>query len=103
MPEKANILLIDDELDSCQALSLLLSQGGYNVQICPSGEQALELLGKHPFDLIISDLFLPGISGIDIIKQIKDDSPEITLLAPARRCSKFSVVWVKSQGPTQPS
>ncbi len=98
MPEKANILLIDDELDSCQALSLLLSQGGYNVQICPSGEQALELLGKHPFDLIISDLFLPGISGIDIIKQMKDDSPEIGVILITGKASAETAVEAMKEG-----
>ena len=98
MPEKANILLIDDELESCQALSHLLSQGGYNVQICPSGEQALELLGKHPFDLIISDLFLPGISGIDIIKQIKDDSPEIGVILITGKASAETAVEAMKEG-----
>ena len=98
MTQKANILLIDDEIDSCQALSHLLSQVGYNVKICPSGEQALELLEKQPFDLIISDLFLPGISGIDIIKQIKDDSPEIGVILITGNASAETAVEAMKEG-----
>ncbi|WP_321371992.1 sigma-54 dependent transcriptional regulator [uncultured Desulfuromusa sp.] len=98
MEHKANILLVDDEVDSCQALSRLLSQTGYNVEICPSGEQALELLKKQPFDLIISDLFLPGISGIDIIKQTKDDSPEIGIILITGKASAETAVEAMKEG-----
>ncbi len=93
MVEKSQILLIDDEADSCKALSVLLTQAGYSVKSCQSGEQALSLMKHRSFDLIISDLLLPGVSGIDILKQVKEHSPEICVIlitgnARQRRLSK---------------
>ena len=86
MPQAAQILLIDDEQDSCKALSLLLGKAGYSVASCHSGEQALSLLKKHSYELIISDLFLPGVSGIDILKQVKEDSPQTCVILIASSC-----------------
>jgi len=98
MTQKANILLIDDEQESCQALSHLLSQVGYIVQSCHSGEEAFEFLEKQQFDLIISDLFLPGISGIDIIRQIKDDAPEIGVILITGKASAETAVEAMKEG-----
>ncbi|MFK5926255.1 MAG: sigma-54 dependent transcriptional regulator [Desulfuromusa sp.] len=98
MLQKSKILLIDDELESCKALSHLLAKVGYKVEISHSGEHALALLEKQPFDLVISDLFLPGISGIDIIKQIKDDSPEIGVILITGKASAETAVEAMKEG-----
>ncbi|MEA3544460.1 MAG: response regulator, partial [Thermodesulfobacteriota bacterium] len=98
MAEKSQILLIDDELESCKALSRLLSQIGYEVKISHSGEHALTLLEKQPFDLIISDLFLPGISGIDILKQVKEDSPETCVILITGKASAETAVEAMREG-----
>ncbi len=98
MSHNSKILLIDDELDSCKALSQLLTKVGYDVEISNSGEHALTLLEKQPFGLIISDLFLPGISGIDILKQIKDDSPEIGVILITGKASAETAVEAMKEG-----
>ena len=98
MTQKSQILLIDDELESCKALSLLLRQIGYGVEISHSGEQALKLLKKHPFDLIISDLFLPGISGIDILKRVKEDSPDTCVILITGKASAETAVEAMREG-----
>ncbi len=98
MPHKSKILLIDDELESCKALSHLLNQAGYEVAISDSGESALTLLESQPFDLIISDLFLPGISGIDILKQIKDESPETGVILVTGKASAETAVEAMKEG-----
>ncbi|MCD6580511.1 MAG: sigma-54-dependent Fis family transcriptional regulator [Desulfuromusa sp.] len=98
MPQKSQILLIDDELESCKALSRLLSQIGYEVEISHSGEHALTLLKKQPFDLIISDLFLPGISGIDVLKQVKEDSPETCVILITGKASAETAVEAMREG-----
>ena len=98
MLQKSKILLIDDEKESCKALSHLLSQIGYDVEISHTGEQAIALLGIESFDLIISDLFLPGISGIDILKRVKDDSPETSVILITGKASAETAVEAMKEG-----
>ena len=98
MVEKSKILLIDDELESCKALSRLLVQVGYEVEVSHSGEHALVLLKKRPFDLIISDLVLPGISGIDILKHVKENSPDTCVILITGKASTETAVEAMREG-----
>ncbi len=98
MPQRSQILLIDDEVDSCKALSVLLSQAGYRVRCCQSGEEALELLQQQNFELVISDLLLPGVSGIDILKQIKEDSPATSVILITGNASAETAVEAMKEG-----
>lgn len=98
MPQTPQILLIDDEQESCKALSLLLNRAGYSVESCLSGEKALELLRKQSFELIISDLFLPGVSGIDILKQVKEDSPQTCVILITGNASAETAVEAMKEG-----
>ena len=98
MPQKSQILLVDDELESCKALSLLLGQAGYSVEISHSGEQALAALKKQPYGLIISDLVLPGISGIDILKQVKEDYPDTCVILITGKASTETAVEAMREG-----
>ncbi len=86
MTQMCQILLIDDEKDNCLALTTLLRQNGYRVSAVHSGEAALELLQDQVYDLIISDLFLPGISGIEIFKTGKGIIPPNLLYSYYRQC-----------------
>jgi len=98
MSQKSQILLIDDEPESCKALSLLLGQPDYQVETCYSGEQALEIIKTRPFDLIISDLVLPGISGIDVLKQVKEDSPDTCVILITGKASTETAVEAMREG-----
>ncbi len=98
MPHTAQILLIDDEKESCLALSTLLSQVGYAVTSIHSGEAALGLLQSQSFDLIISDLFLPGISGIDILKKVKEISPRTCFILITGNASAETAVEAMKEG-----
>ena len=98
MAQKSQILLVDDEPESCKALSQLLGQSDYQVEICHSGEQALEMIKQQPFDLIISDLVLPGISGIDVLKQVKEDSPDTGVILITGNASTETAVEAMRAG-----
>lgn len=98
MNQRSQILLIDDEADSCKALSVLLSQAGYHVQSCQSGETALRLMKHQSFELIISDLLLPGVSGIDILKQVKEKSPETCVILITGNASAETAVEAMKEG-----
>ena len=98
MPQAPQILLIDDEKESCLALSTLLGQIGYAVASSHSGEEALALLQNQSFDLIISDLFLPGISGIEILKRVKEASPRTCFIMITGNASAETAVEAMKEG-----
>jgi DNA-binding NtrC family response regulator len=72
MDSKPQILFIDDEPGSRESLSLLLNHAGYDVDAVAAGEDAIQLLSRNNYDAVITDLFLPGVSGIDILKHVKE-------------------------------
>ena len=72
MEHAARILFVDDEPGSRESLSLLLEHEGYQVDTASDGEKALRLLAKRTYDAVITDLFLPGVSGIEILKHVKE-------------------------------
>ena len=98
MTQNARILLIDDEPESSRSLSSLLSLEGYRVKNTQTGEEAFELLKRTKFDLIISDLLLPGVSGIDILKQVKVDSPETSVILITGNASAETAVEAMKEG-----
>ena len=80
MYSQANILVIDDEetiRDSCQQA---LSRSGNRVEVAEEGIKGLEMLGKESFDLVILDLKMPGLSGMEVLKRIKEDESEIVVV-----------------------
>jgi DNA-binding NtrC family response regulator len=80
MTEKSRILIVEDELPVSQALERALNSprgGGYLVKSCASGEVALEWLGQAHYDLLISDLRLPGMNGLTLIQMARERCPEI--------------------------
>ena len=92
------ILLIDDEAESSRALSKLLMHDGYRVNSTQTGEEAFELLKKTNYDLIISDLLLPGVSGMDILKQVKIDSPRTSVILITGNASAETAVEAMKAG-----
>jgi DNA-binding response OmpR family regulator len=73
------ILITEDESRVAQALSRALSLpegGGYLVEACESGEEALALLAESQFDLLITDLRLPGMTGLDLVSKCREVSPK---------------------------
>lgn len=79
-----NMLVVDDEPLVLDYIQTALKRLGHNAITADSGERAIELLEKNEFDLILSDLRLPGVSGIVVLdnaKRIQPDTPVIILTA----------------------
>ncbi len=74
------ILVVDDELSMREFLSILLEREGYDVSVAGSAEEALCLMESALFDLVLSDVNMPGLSGIELLARIKDKSPETAVL-----------------------
>jgi two-component system KDP operon response regulator KdpE len=70
----ARILVVDDEIEILRALQRNLSAHGYEVFTASSGEQALEEIAMHRPDLMLLDLGLPGLSGLDVCKKVRAES-----------------------------
>ena len=98
MTHPPQILLIDDKVESSRSLSTLLTRDGYRVQSTQTAEEAFALLKKTTFDLIISDLLLPGVSGIDILKQVKVDSPQTSVILITGNASAETAVEAMKAG-----
>ncbi len=98
MKNHSQILVIDDEPSNREALSLLLNGAGYRVQSAESGEEALAILKQTPFEVVITDLFLPGVSGIDILKKIKVDSPYTNVILITGQASAETAVEAMKEG-----
>jgi len=80
MCSQANILVVDDEetmRDSCQQA---LSQDGNRVKVAEDGSTALAILEKESVDLVILDLKMPGLNGMEVLKKIKEKDPEIVVV-----------------------
>jgi two-component system response regulator PilR (NtrC family) len=76
----ASILVVDDELSMREFLKILLEKEGYRVTVAADGKSALALAGKHSFDLVISDIRMPGMSGLDLLTRLKQVKAEIGVI-----------------------
>jgi len=78
--KETHILVMEDDATISAALDMILTEAGYDVDVAETGEAALELFEQKRFDLIIADLKLPGINGMEVIKQIKEKTPEMEVI-----------------------
>src|SRR5271169_453843 len=74
------VLIIDDEAEIRESLQTLLEMEGFVVEAAPSGEDGLQRLGEHPFDLILLDLTLPGRDGMDILGEIRSHDTQLPVI-----------------------
>lgn len=86
----SRILLVDDEKAVKWAVQEALKDFGYDVETANSGEEGLMKAREERFDLIVSDLRMPGISGLEMLKEIKKDQPELRAIICSARWSRLS-------------
>src|SRR4051794_4319325 len=81
-PNMGRVLLVDDEPDQVALLRAMLIPLGMDVSTAESAEQALQVFRRHPVDLVVTDLHLPGASGIDLIRQLRqvETPPAVVLI-----------------------
>jgi len=80
--DTARILVVDDERDYNETIVKRLKRRGYDAESAFSGTQALVMLGKAPFDVVLLDILMPGMDGIETLREIKKrhPGPEVILL-----------------------
>ena len=75
-----DILIVDDEKSLREMLAILLQREGYNVVQVENGKKALDLVKTTEFDLIISDMKMPELGGLDLLRQLREQSNDVTVL-----------------------
>ena len=90
-PVGERVLVVDDEPQILRALAINLRTRGYDVDLAPSGEDALRLAADHHPDAVILDLGLPGISGIDVIRGLRGWSNVPIIILSAREAEEDKI------------
>lgn len=78
--EKNKILVVDDEETVCRSIRKALLRDDYEIDVALSGEEALKMEGEKKYDVIVVDLMMPGINGMDLLKSLKAGSPEVQVV-----------------------
>ncbi len=73
-------MVVDDELPVCKSISYALEQGDYDVDRALSGEEALQRLRSHSYEVMFVDLMMPGLSGMDVLTAARKTNPEILII-----------------------
>ena len=77
---KPRILVVDDEESIREFLEIMLKKEGYEVTCVEDGQRAIDILKKKSFDLVISDLQMPNVTGIELLKHTKDNYPDLLFM-----------------------
>ena len=79
------LLIVEDEKELCDTISKSLYESGYEVDTCYDGMEALEYILAENYDLIVLDLNLPGIDGMDILRELRQSNEETKVLILSAR------------------
>jgi CheY-like chemotaxis protein len=74
------ILVVDDEPEVREAISLLLKQEGHRVVVAEGGHGALSAVEAFTFDLVIVDIFMPGMGGLETLDVLREDAPDLPII-----------------------
>ena len=80
MAKKIKVLMVDDEAQFRATTSKILNKRGYETTVAGSGEEAIEILRKAPQDVVILDIRMPGMDGLEALAQIKKIDPEVRVI-----------------------
>jgi DNA-binding NtrC family response regulator len=74
------ILVVDDEMIVCESCKRILEEDGYDVEIALSGKEAFEKMRANPFDIVITDLKMPGIDGMEVLRTFRAEYPDAIII-----------------------
>ncbi len=79
--KKEHILIIDDERLMRSMLRRLLESKGYKITVASDGDEGMKLYRENPADLIITDLLMPEKDGLEIIRELRKENPDVKIIA----------------------
>src|SRR5210317_1243644 len=92
------ILIVDDEKSMRDFLKILLTKEGYEVIVAGDGNEALTALGKKRVDLVISDIRMPGMGGLELLAKVKDEADDIPVIMITAFASPNDAVQAMKSG-----
>jgi DNA-binding NtrC family response regulator len=98
MNSSARILVVDDKQSFCFMLNSYLEDDGYQVACAASGADALALLEQRRFDLILSDMVMPGMDGVELLRQVRSRHPQLPFVILTAYGSVDSAVAAMKEG-----
>ena len=98
MDLKIKILVVDDEVKVREMLHEILSRLGYECRTAASGREALHILKEDYFPIVISDIKMPEMSGIELLKEIKKNYPDIEVISITAYSENHTFVDVINAG-----
>ncbi|MFH1217481.1 MAG: sigma-54 dependent transcriptional regulator [Pseudomonadota bacterium] len=94
----STILVVDDELSMREFLKILLEKEGHQAIVAQDGEKALEIIDGHEFDLVISDIRMPGMGGLELIEHVKKKQPDLPFVMITAFASPEDAVQAMKHG-----
>src|SRR5579862_6645778 len=98
MSAKGSVLVIDDENEIRESLAQLLQFEGYTTDSAPTADEGLRRLESGLFDLVLLDINLPDRNGLDVLQQIKRESPEVGVIMITAYASTQTAFQASKQG-----
>src|SRR5208283_4941009 len=98
MSAKGSILVIDDESEIRESLAQLLELEGYKADTASTGEEGLRRIENGIFDLVLLDINLPDRNGLDLLQQVKRESPEVGVIMITAYASTQMAFQASKQG-----
>lgn len=80
-PGAGRVLIVDDDADARDSLKILLETAGYEVEVAANGSRALRLQRTRPADAVITDIFMPISDGIETVKEMRTEFPDLRIIA----------------------
>jgi DNA-binding NtrC family response regulator len=96
--DKPRILLIDDEMIALSNMTHVLEKEGYQVTACKDGESGLAEMQNTEFDLVLTDLRMPGIDGFDVLRHVRESLPEVPVIMITGHATLDSAVEAMKAG-----
>lgn len=94
----ASVLIVDDERSMRDFLKILLEKEGHKVATADSGASALNHLAQQSIDVIVSDIRMPGMTGIELLETVKEQSPELPIILITAFASPDDAVLAMKNG-----
>ncbi len=96
--DRPRILVVDDELNICRSCTKVLTKLDYEVDYALNGYDALKMMDTEPFDIIITDLKMSSLGGMEVLRRVKDAYPDTPVIVMTGYASVSSAVEVMKIG-----
>ncbi len=80
LKRREQILIVEDDVESCEVMGAVLHDAGYSVDLAHDGYEALELAARRRPDLVVSDVQMPNLDGVELVRRLHSFDPELPVV-----------------------